>query len=109
MIWNEIPGRCGVSLPTVHRILSGRGTAASIENVLAINHVLGMDLQAVPNVETQKLLDEQALKKAERLVGMVQATSALESQGLSRRQIGQMIEKTVEELLAGSRRRLWAE
>ena len=101
--------RCGVSLPTVHRILSGRGTAASIENVLAITHALGMELQAIPTVQTRRLLERQAFRKAERIVGMVQATSALESQGLSRHRIGRMIRKTVEELLVGSRRRLWAE
>lgn len=99
----------GVSLPTVHRILAGHGTAASVENILAIVQVLGMDLEAVPRIGTQEILEQQARKKAERLVGMVQGTSALEGQAVSGKQLGQMIKQTVQELLAGSRRRLWAE
>ncbi len=60
-------------------------------------------------VPAQEVLEQQARKKAERLVGMVQGTSALEAQAVSSRHIGQMIKKTIQELLAGSRRRLWAE
>lgn len=99
----------GVSLPTVHRILAGHGSGASFENVLLIAQTLGMNLEAVSNISTEQLLAHQARKKAERLVGMVQGTSALEGQGVSRQQIGRMITKTAQELLAGSRRRLWAE
>jgi transcriptional regulator with XRE-family HTH domain len=101
--------RSGVSLPTVHRILSGHGTSASVENILAIAQELGMDVEAVPRMGVQEILEQQARKKAERLVRMVQGTSALEGQGLPGRQIAQMIKKTIQELLAGSRRRLWAE
>lgn len=101
--------RCGVSLPTTHRILSGHGSTASLENVLAIAQFLGMELEAVPRLDAETILEQQARRKAEKLVRMVQATSALESQGVSARHIGQMTNKTVQELLAGSRRRLWAE
>jgi transcriptional regulator with XRE-family HTH domain len=101
--------RSGVSLPTVHRILTGHGSAASVENIMAITDVLGMELEAVPRVGTKEILEQQARKKAEQLVRMVQGTSALEGQGVSGKQIGQMIKKTVQELMAGSRRRLWAE
>ena len=101
--------RSGVSLPTVHRILSGHGSAASMDNIMAITQVLGMDLEAVPLFDAQEILEQQARKKAEKLVRMVQSTSALEAQGVSARQIGLMIKKTIQELLAGSRRRLWAE
>lgn len=104
-----LANRSGVSLPTVHRILSGHGSAMSVENILAIAQVLGMDLEAVPRVDAGTILEQQARKKAERLVRMVQGTSALEAQGVSSRHLGQMVKKTVQELLAGSRRRLWAE
>lgn len=104
-----LAARCGVSLPTVHRILSGHGSTASVENILAITQVLGMELDAVPSLDTETILEQQARRKAEKLVRMVQGTSALETQGVSARHIGQMIKKTVQELLAGSRRRLWAE
>jgi transcriptional regulator with XRE-family HTH domain len=101
--------RSGVSLPTVHRILAGHSPAASFDNTLAIAQALGMQLDAVPLLKTQELLEQQARKKAEQLVRMVQGTSALEGQGVSGNQIAHMIRKTVRELLAGSRRRLWAE
>lgn len=101
--------RSGISLPTVQRILSGHGPAASFKNTLAISQVLGMQLDAVPVIPTKELLKQQAHKKAERLVRMVQGTSALEAQGVSANRIDQMVKKTVQELLAGSRRRLWAE
>lgn len=101
--------RSGVSLPTVQRILTGHSPAASFENTVAITQTLGMQLDVVPIVPAQEVLEQQARKKAERLVGMVQGTSALEAQAVSSRHIGQMIKKTIQELLAGSRRRLWAE
>jgi hypothetical protein len=68
-----------------------------------------MQLDVVPIFPAQEILEKQARKKAERLVGMVQGTSALEAQAVSSRHIGQMIKKTIHELLAGSRRSLWAE
>lgn len=101
--------RSGVSLPTIQRILSGHNPAASFENTLAIAQVLGMQLDAVPVIPAQEVLEQQARKKAERLVRMVQGTSALEAQGVSSKHLGQMVRKTIQELLAGSRRRLWAE
>lgn len=101
--------RSGVSLPTIQRILSGHHPAASFENTLAIAQALGMQLEAVPVIPAEEVLEQQARKKAERLVRMVQGTSALEAQGVSARHVGQMVKKTVQELLAGSRRRLWAE
>ena len=101
--------RSGVSLPTVQRILSGHSPAASFDNTLAIAQALGMQIDVVPMLNAREVLERQARKKAERLVRMVQGTSALEGQGVSARHIGQMIKKTVQELLAGSRRRLWAE
>lgn len=101
--------RSGVSLPTIQRILGGHSPAASFENTVAIAEAMGMQLDAVPVLPAEEVLEQQARKKAERLVGMVQGTSALEAQGVSSRQLGQMLKKTVQELLAGSRRRLWAE
>ena len=101
--------RSGVSLPTVQRILSGHSSAASFENVVGIAQAMGMQMDVVPIFPAHEILEQQARKKAERLVGMVQGTSALETQAVSSWHIGQMINKTVHELLAGSRRRLWAE
>ena len=101
--------RSGVSMPTVQRILSDHSLAASFENTVAIAQALGMQLDAVPIFPAHEILEQQARKKAERLVGMVQGTSALEAQAVSTQHIGQMVKKTIQELLAGSRRRLWTE
>ncbi len=129
--------RSGVSLPTIQRILTGHSAerypgfgrwerrretqrilagqspAASIENAVAIAQAMGMQwdgvqMDVVPMVPAQEVLEQQAQMKAERLVGMVQGTSALEAQAVSPWHLGLMIQKTVQELLAGSRRRLWA-
>ena len=101
--------RSGVSMPTVQRILSDHSLAASFENTVAIAQAMGMQLDAVPIFPAHEILEQQARKKAERLVGMVQGTSALEAQAVSTQHIGQMVKKTIQELLAGSRRRLWME
>ena len=101
--------RCGVSLPTVHRVLSGHSSSASFENTAAIAQAMGMEFDAVPILNANEILERQARKKAERLVGMVQGTSGLEAQAVSSQHVSQMITKTIRELLAGSRRRLWAE
>lgn len=101
--------RSGVSLPTVQRILTGRSPAASVENTLAIAHALGMELDATPTASASEVLEHQAREKAKKLVRMVQGTSALEAQGVSNQQITEMIQRTVGELLKGSRRRLWAQ
>ena len=58
--------RSSVSLPTVHRILSGHGSAARVANILAIADVLGMELEAVPRVGTNEILEQQARKKLRR-------------------------------------------
>ena len=101
--------RCGVSLPTVHRILTGHHATASLENVVAITRVLEMELVFQPTIASGEFLEQQARRKAESLVRMVQGTSALAGQGVDQHQIGRMVKKSTDELLAGSRRKLWAE
>ncbi len=100
--------RSGVSLPTVQRILTGHSATTSFENAVAIAQAMGMQWDVVLFCPAQEILEQQARKKAERLVGKVQGTSALEAQAVSPRHLGLMIQKTVQELLAGSRGRLWA-
>jgi transcriptional regulator with XRE-family HTH domain len=67
--------RCGVSRPTVQRILSGRQVAASVENVAAIAAALGLALRFDVSVEPMTFKRQQAERKARRLVGFVQGTS----------------------------------
>lgn len=101
--------RSGVSLPTVYRILSGRHTAASWANVVAIAEALGMSAGFAPRVKADRLRHEQARQKAKRLVRMVQGTSGLEGQAVDADTIRRLENLTVHELLAGSKQRLWGE
>ncbi len=101
--------RCGVSRPTVQRILSGRHSAASFTNIVAIAESMGLSLSLASEVTPPKLKREQAELKAKRLVALVQGTSGLEGQAVEKEAIVLMIEKTTHELLVGSNRRLWSE
>jgi transcriptional regulator with XRE-family HTH domain len=101
--------RCGVSRPTVQRILSGRQEAASFSNILAIAESLGLALRLDSDVAPPELRREQAERKARKLVALVQGTSGLEGQAVDRETVESMVERTTDELLAGSKRRLWSE
>jgi transcriptional regulator with XRE-family HTH domain len=101
--------RCGVSRPTLQRILSGRHDAASFATIVAIAESLGLRLRLDSRVDTPDLKREQAERKAKKLVALVQGTSALEGQAVDEKQVKSMVEQTTHELLAGSKRRLWSE
>ncbi len=101
--------RCGVSRPTVQRILSGRHVAASFANIVAIAESLGLDLRFDARVDAGDLKREQAERKAKKLVALVQGTSGLEDQAVDKKAVASMVEQTTQELLTGSKRRLWSE
>lgn len=98
--------RSRVSLPTVQRILSGNHATASFASVLAISDALGIEIEMKSDREYTK---EVATEKARRLVGAVQATSGLEGQAIEPHQLDALIDSAVHTLMAGSRRKLWAE
>jgi transcriptional regulator with XRE-family HTH domain len=108
MSQNALAERSGVSLPTVQRILAGNQPGASFSSVLALANALEMRLDLEPRSDAKEMLDREAWQKAERLVGMVQGSAALEGQGLDDAFRERMIRRTVHELLAGSRRKIWA-
>jgi transcriptional regulator with XRE-family HTH domain len=101
--------RCGVSRPTVQRILSGRQVSASFSNILAIAESLGLALRFDSKVAPHTLKREQAERKAKKLVALVQGTSGLEGQAVDAETVESMVDQTTHELLAGSKRRLWNE
>jgi transcriptional regulator with XRE-family HTH domain len=101
--------RCGVSRPTVQRILSGRHVAASFANIVAIAESLGLGLRFDTKVDARKLKREQAERKAKKLVALVQGTSGLEGQAVDEKAVESMVEQTMHELLAGSKRKLWSD
>ncbi len=101
--------RCGVSRPTVQRILSGQNAAASFANIVAIAESLGLALRFDSTVDPAAFKREQAERKAKKLVSLVQGTSGLEGQAVDSKAVNSMIKQTTHELLAGSKRRLWSE
>ena len=98
----------GVSLPTVQRILGDKDHGTTLPNLVAIAEAIGLGLGSRSEIKVTELREQQARRKAERLVGMVQGSSALEGQAVDKDTYERMVEQTVHELLAGSNRRLWA-
>jgi hypothetical protein len=102
--------RSGVPVPTVNRILRGGVERASFANVSAIALALGMPVTFGDGdaAEIDAFARRQARTKAEWVVRQVQGTSALESQAVDPVAYERMVEDTTNELLRGSRRRLWS-
>jgi len=98
--------RSGVSPSTVHRVLSG-STSASVAAVARVARELGADLVLTNRKDPGKMLREEAERKATRIVEMVQATSALEAQGVTRHQLDVMRERAAADLMSGSGRKVW--
>ena len=92
-----------------YRILSGHHGAASFASVAAIAESLGLEIRFHSRVDPRTLRRDQAQRKARQLVALVQGTSGLEGQAVDRRTIEAMVERTTDELMAGSKRRLWSE
>jgi len=101
--------RTGISLRSVQRILSGEETNPGFTTVASLAHVLGVGVRFNDEVDVRTIRRRQAERKAERILAIVQGSSALEAQALSRETIRDLREKTIHELLAGSPRKLWAE
>ncbi|TVQ60965.1 MAG: XRE family transcriptional regulator [Phycisphaerales bacterium] len=107
MSYPALAERSGVSEPTVKRVLAGRIAEASFENVAAIAEALGMPLTADP-IDVEDFREQAAREKAERVARLVQGTSALEAQAVDADQYRKLVERSMRELLTGSRRLLWA-
>ncbi|HLA85085.1 MAG TPA: helix-turn-helix domain-containing protein [Thermoguttaceae bacterium] len=103
-----LAARSGVSKTSVKRILGGGLDKAAFAKVAAIAAALGMNLTAVPVLDSLAFQEEEARKKAERIMAVVQSSSALESQAVPEADYRAMFQRTVHELMAGPRRRLLA-
>jgi transcriptional regulator with XRE-family HTH domain len=101
--------RAGISLPTVHRILSGKETSPTVATVEALATALGMAVRIVETVDADEFRERQARHRATQLTGMVQGTMGLESQSLDQKSVDRLVQRNVHRLLAGSGRRLWDE
>lgn len=107
MSFAALASRSGVSEPTVKRILAGQIADAAFANVAAITRALGISID-LDETDVEELCRRQARMKAEQIARLVQGTSALESQAVDSETYNRLVEKSYHELLAGSRRRLWA-
>jgi hypothetical protein len=118
MSYRVLSERSGVSLPVVQRLLAAKVRAPSFPNVMAVVRALGGGAPRTLTdgsctfefpVSAQKLREQQSRRKARKLVGLVQGTSALEAQAVDGDAYEEMIERTSRELLVGSNQRLWGE
>jgi transcriptional regulator with XRE-family HTH domain len=107
MSYAVLAARSGISTHAARRVLCGEST--SDENVRKVAEALGCDIGRDERESVETLLRTQAARKAERLVSLVQGTSALEGQAVGAAGRRRMVERTIEELLSGPRRRLWSE
>lgn len=104
----QLARRSGISTATVARVLRGEPTVA-MGHVCAVADALGMQVGLRPRVSVDSLLSQAAHRKAKRAAELVQATSALEGQGLSRHQFDAMVARTARELQAAGGKTLWAD
>lgn len=101
--------RTGISLRSVQRVLSGEETNPGFSTVAKLARVLGVGVRFDDEVDVRTIRRRQAERKAERILAIVQGSSALEAQALSRKTMRDLREQTIHELLAGSPRKLWAD
>jgi len=106
--YEQLSKRCGVSRPTVQRILSGRHATASFANVVSIAESLGLGVRFDPLLDVRELRREQAERQARKLVALVQGTCGLEGQAVDEKAVESTVEQTTHDLLAGSKRKLWS-
>ena len=103
-----LAARSGVPPSTVKRILARGLPKAAFGSVDAVARALGMNVGLTATSESLAFQEQQARAKAERMVSMVQGSSALESQAVGETDRETMVLRTVHELVAGPKRRLWA-
>src|SRR3954464_14224179 len=73
----ELAKRCGVSVATVVRVVSGRPGQARFPQVEAIARELGLSVSLQPTESVERIRERQAVKKAKELVGLVQGNAGL--------------------------------
>ena len=108
MTFEALSKRSEVPISTLKAIFKKGVEHATFANVAAIADALGLDIEFANEVDSYDLLHQQAVSKARELVGMVQGTSGLESQAIEQSHLEKMVSQLVHQLMAGSRRKLWA-
>ena len=108
MTFEALSQRSGVPVSTLKNTFRKGVEHSTFANVRAIAEALGVEVEMSPKVDSFEFRHQQAVKKAKELVGLVQGTSALEAQAVDENQIDKMTRELVHQLMAGSRRKLWA-
>ena len=108
MTFEALSKRSKVPVSTLKAIFKKGVEHATFSNVAAIADALGQDIEFANEMDSYELLHQQAAKKARELVGMVQGTSGLASQAVELNQIEKMVSQLTDQLMSGSRRKLWA-
>lgn len=101
--------RSRVSRATVQRILAGSLDAANLGNVAAVAGALGLTIQFTVTTSAEAFREQEAERKARRLVNLTQGTMALEAQAIGTKAIDDEVQRAKHALLAGSSRLLWGE
>jgi transcriptional regulator with XRE-family HTH domain len=104
----QLARRSGVSTATVSRVLRGEPTVA-VGHLTAVAKALGLEVGIVAQTSVKSLVQAAALAKARRAAALVQATSALEGQGLAGPQLEAMVDRTYRELQSHGGKTLWAD
>ncbi len=101
--------RAGLGLRTVQRALSADAIVPEFSTLNAIAQAMGASVEVeLKGPDVEQLKEQQAQRKARQLVSLMQGTSALEAQGISKRDLARVTKQTARKLLAGSTRKLWA-
>lgn len=108
MSYRALARRSGVSEPTLKRVLHGQSPEASFATVEAIAAALGVSVR-FEDRSVLAIKEEAARRKAESIAAMTQATSGLESQGVSGEALEEITRTLTHKLMAGSPRHLWSE
>lgn len=104
----QLAARSGVAESTLKRMLGGHRSDASLDNVCAVAKAMGVAVHVEPEETATDYREKVAQHKARAIVGIVQGTSALESQAVPASAVAEMVKKTTYELVAGPNRRLWS-
>jgi hypothetical protein len=105
---NALAHLSGLSPKTVRRILTAKRPSSHLDDVFAIARVLG----ATPELRVEapdNCVERHIELQAQEIARMVQATMALESQGITDPKAQEhLVEVAIEELRKKPRKKLWA-
>ena len=103
----------GVSEPTVTRVLTSKERAPTFPVIRAIAMALQVEIRVGDEISVDPLIDpddcrkQRARAKAIQLVQRLQGSMGLEAQAVDSTTIDKMVDRTMIQLLAGSKRKLW--